>query len=105
MRYISPHNSRETKFIEETMLKKVLGNLLLTLILGGCATVSRSNAETGSNHSVFVPCPQDQARQKIRSEELQMIVNEDQKDRTPPIDWSKVSPRDEARRKRIGEIF
>lgn len=55
--------------------------------------------------SIFIPCPQDSARQKIRSDELQTIVNADQADRISSIDWSIVSSRDEVRRKRIGEIF
>lgn len=33
--------------------------------------------------------------------ELKRIFDEDQGDRTPPIDWSVVSPRDEARRVRV----
>ena len=53
----------------------------------------------------FTSCKDDVAKQKLRSEELQTLVNEDQKGRKPPIDWSVVQPRDEARRKRIGEIF
>lgn len=53
----------------------------------------------------FVDCLFDPPRQKMRSEELQTIVSEDQTDRTPPINWEAVSPRDESRRKRVGEIF
>lgn len=75
--------------------------LLLLLVLG-CATkpISRPAVEPA-----FVSCPQDEARLKSRSEELQRLVNEDQHDRTPPVDWAKVAPRDERRRQRIGEIF
>jgi hypothetical protein len=56
----------------------------------------------------FVNCEADEARRKLRSEELQRIVAEDQADRKPAsgsIDWNVVAARDEARRKRVGEIF
>jgi hypothetical protein len=56
----------------------------------------------------FVTCEADEARRKLRSEELQRIVAEDQADRKPAsggIDWNVVTARDEARRKRVGEIF
>lgn len=76
--------------------------ILITLQLCACTSVPfPAHAES----SAFITCPQDPARQKLRSEELQAIVKEDQQDRTPPIDWQRVAPRDEARRKRIGEIF
>jgi hypothetical protein len=53
----------------------------------------------------YVDCFRDSARQKLRSQELQDIVNADQADRQGVVDWSVVAPRDEARRKRVGEIF
>lgn len=56
----------------------------------------------------FVTCEADEARRKARSEELQRIVAEDQADRKPGlggINWNVVTARDEARRKRVGEIF
>ena len=56
----------------------------------------------------FKTCDQDPQRQQARAIELQSIVKADQDDRSGPynsIDWSKVLPRDESRRKRVGEIF
>lgn len=58
----------------------------------------------------FVPYCQGQADHQLqRSKELQDIVNADQADRTQEdpsqIDWSVIGPRDEARRKRVGEIY
>ena len=76
--------------------------ILLFTFLSGCTTFPSQQAHA---EPPFLPCPQDSSRLKLRSEELQIIVKEDQQDRTPPIDWQKVAPRDEARRKRIGEIF
>jgi hypothetical protein len=73
--------------------------LLCLLFLTGCATVSTQADST------FKQCPDDPERQALRSKELRTLVKEDQDDRTEPIDWKKVLPRDEARRKRIGEIF
>lgn len=71
-----------------------------------------SNFSFASSFSdpIFISCPNDPLRQTLRSNELQAIVSEDQKDRMQPvdlekIDWAKVLPRDESRRKRIGEIF
>lgn len=57
--------------------------------------------------STPVGCSQDADKQKLRSIELQTLAKEDQDDRKDPntVDWSKVQPRDEARRKRVGEIF
>lgn len=73
--------------------------LLSLLFLTGCMTVP-ARAD-----STFKQCPDDPERQMLRSQELQTLVKEDQDDRTDPIDWVRVLPRDEARRKRIGEIF
>jgi hypothetical protein len=67
---------------------------------------SRVQASVTSSH--FVSCPNDPERQKLRSAELQKIVKADQADRQVPgdqIDWDKVAPADEARAKRIAEIF
>lgn len=75
----------------------------LLLICGGCTTAQKANAA-----NPFISCSQDRVRLKARSEELQRIVNADQDDRKGPfdsIDWTAVAPRDEARRKRVGEIF
>lgn len=74
------------------------------LILSGCATAP-THAKASASGSPFIACPQDPTRQKARSDELQQIADEDQKDRVEPVDWERVSPRDEARRKRVGEIF
>lgn len=74
--------------------------VFLSLLGSGCATVPQAQASSG-----FKSCLEDSERQTLRSRELQTLVKEDQDDRTPPIDWVRVLPRDEARRKRIGEIF
>ncbi|MBK7963579.1 MAG: hypothetical protein IPK04_21710 [Bdellovibrionales bacterium] len=73
--------------------------LLSLLFLTGCTSVP------ARNDSTFKQCPDDPERQALRSQELRTLVKEDQDDRTDPIDWIRVLPRDEARRKRIGEIF
>src|SRR5262245_58805046 len=43
------------------------------------------------------------------NQELAQLVNEDQEDRKPkdakPIDWQVVGPKDEARRKRVMELY
>lgn len=74
------------------------------IFLSSCASLPVAKAATSSS----VGCTQDPDKQKLRSEELQAIVKADQDDREGPvssIDWSEVQPRDEQRRKRIGEIF
>jgi hypothetical protein len=61
-----------------------------------------------STNTPFKSCPDDSERMKLRSDELQEIVKADQADRQPPIskiDWNKVMPADEARAKRVAEIF
>jgi hypothetical protein len=78
--------------------------LLVAFFYTGLTHIS-AHAESKSATPAFLPCPSDPARLKARSDELQAIVKQDQQDRTEPINWEKVSPRDEARRKRIGEIF
>ena len=50
-------------------------------------------------------CLNNPKEQALRSAELQSIVQADQKDRIPPIDWSVVGPRDEQREIRVAEIF
>jgi hypothetical protein len=70
------------------------------LFLAGCANLPKAQATSSFKH-----CHEDPEKQAARSQELQTLVKEDQSDRTPPIDWQRVLPRDEARRKRIGEIF
>lgn len=69
-------------------------------LLAGCATASQARAG-----STFKHCFDDPERQTLRSQELQTLVKADQDDRNDPIDWERVHPRDEARRKRVGEIF
>lgn len=83
------------------MAKSYFSLYCFALLISGCVSAP-SNAQTGTT---FIPCDQDPTRQKLRSKELQDIVDEDQKDRTPPVDWSKLQPRDEVHRKRVGEIF
>lgn len=54
----------------------------------------------------YIECVKDPHRQPQRAAELQALVKADQEDRkTQNIDWNQVSPRDEQRRKRVGEIF
>ncbi len=79
--------------------------LLLTLCLLGCTTTPAT--KTQSQH---LSCQQDKGRQVARSIELQKIVKADQDDRENWKDWTqeqvvKVTLRDEARRKRVGEIY
>lgn len=83
------------------MAKSYFSLYCVVLLISGCASAP-SNAQTSAT---FIPCDQDPGRQKLRSKELQDIVDEDQKYRTPPVDWSKLQPRDEVHRKRVGEIF
>lgn len=73
--------------------------IMSLLFLTGCTTIP-ARAD-----STFKQCPDDPERQALRSQELQTLVKADQDDRIDPIDWVRVLPRDEARRKRIGEIF
>jgi hypothetical protein len=73
--------------------------IMSLLFLTGCTTIP-ARAD-----STFKQCPDDAERQALRSQEVQTLVKADQDDRTDPIDWVRVLPRDEARRKRIGEIF
>lgn len=59
---------------------------------------------------IFVPyCQGQPEHQAQRSKELQDIVIADQADRSPEdpsqMDWSLIGPRDEVRRKRVGEIY
>lgn len=72
-------------------------------LLFGCVGISQANPK-----SEFQDCQYDSKRKERRSRELQRLVIEDQADRNLPaekIDWRKIEPRDEARRKRVGEIF
>lgn len=79
---------------------KSIFTVFLCLIFTGCASVPQAQAD-----SSFKQCPDDPERQALRSQELQRLVKEDQDDRIPPVDWQRVLPRDEARRKSVGEIF
>ncbi len=83
------------------MAKSIICLYGFVFLISGCV----STASIAQTSSVFISCDQDLPRQKLRSQELQAIVSDDQKDRTPPVDWSQVGPRDEIRRKRVGEIF
>jgi len=80
-------------------------SLLLILILSmiGCASTPRTLASLP-----FKSCHEDTVRQELRSKELQDLVKADQEDRALPpekMQWEQVLPRDENRRKRVGEIF
>lgn len=87
--------------------KKIGAASLVFLFSVGCATSSTSVAlaQASASGTMLVTCAEDPLKQKARSEELQKIVNEDQKDRVGNVDWSKVVARDEARRQRVGAIF
>jgi hypothetical protein len=84
-------------------------------ILAGCASLPPTSAEqaparasAGKGEITFRSCPSDPAKQALRSAELQEIVAADQADRKIPvleIDWNQILPRDEARAKRIAEVF
>ena len=54
---------------------------------------------------MFKPCAENSELHASRAAELQAIAQADQDDRKPPIDWQKVWPRDEERRRRVGEIY
>lgn len=82
--------------------------LLFTASIFGCASnhFSKQTEKTVSAAPIPKNCLEDSEKQKLRSDELQKIVTEDQNDRkVRPIDWSKVYPRDVVRIKRVGEIF
>lgn len=70
--------------------------------------VALFSATTFAQSFSFKTCDEDPAKQQARGAELQILVKADQDDRSVPfgsIDWQSVLPRDEARRKRVGEIF
>lgn len=72
------------------------------LFLASCSSI------TVSKQLLVLSCKDDSEKQLLRSKELQEIVKSDQTDRRGDInsiDWREIAPRDEARRKRIGEIF
>ncbi|MGE0527901.1 MAG: hypothetical protein AB7G93_10850 [Bdellovibrionales bacterium] len=71
----------------------IMSLLLAGVVLTGCQSVP------------FRPCHADPERQEQRSQELQAIVKADQEGRAPPVDWQRLLPKDEGRRKRVGEIF
>jgi hypothetical protein len=83
---------------------------IFLLFLVSCASATRLPAQADDLSDLAIPCFRSDARKKLRSQELQDLVNADQADRQ---DWSKlssqqlleVSRRDVARRKRVGEIF
>ena len=84
--------------------------LLACILCFACANLPLDPNESHAQVSPapFKSCPNDPQKQKARSNELQEIVKADQLDRQLPgekIDWSKVSPADEARAKRVAEIF
>ena len=84
-------------------MMKVFVFLALPLICS-CANLTSASAAG----TPITPCLEDPNKQLLRSAELQQIVKADQDDREGPfdkIDWPQVSQRDEARRKRVGEIL
>jgi hypothetical protein len=87
------------------------GVLLSFLLCLACTNMSLDANENQTNRGVSAPlkaCPSDSQKQTARSNELQEIVKADQADRQLPgdkIDWSKVTPADEVRAKRVAEIF
>lgn len=83
---------------------KLINSFLLPIPVVSLLFVFFANNAMGV--SKYKPCSEDPARQKQRSNELQVLVKEDQADRQGSnIDWDIVAPRDERRAKRIGEIF
>lgn len=74
--------------------------ILPLLFLTACASSPQVHA-----NAKYQPCSEDPEKQAARSKELRAIVKEDQEDRAGAIDWQRVLPRDESRRKRVGEIF
>jgi hypothetical protein len=85
-------------------MKLHLGVLALMAIFTARVTLADASAVEASS----VGCVNNPPKQRQRSEELQSLAKGDQDDRKLPvesIDWQKVRPRDEARRKRVGEIF
>lgn len=82
-----------------------LYSFLIFAILTATACVTTKRAVA---NQPYLQCQDDSARQELRSKELQEIVKADQDDREIPADkinWEQILPKDEARRKRIGEIF
>jgi hypothetical protein len=77
----------------------------LSLLLLSCTSTATKSERTIATNSTYTPCLADPERQKSRSFELQSIVEADQLDRKPPIDWTIVAPRDEKRAMRVAEIF
>ena len=87
-------------------MKHLILSLFATFIFACASNHTAEKSKLGQNFALSKNCLQDPVLQKIRSEELQKIVTEDQDDRkVRPIDWNKVYPRDVVRIKRVGEIF
>jgi hypothetical protein len=72
------------------------------LVLGEIAFHTLLTARQAQAQSPASQSPKD-------NDELKLLCDEDQADRTPPegkpIDWAKVGPRDKARLKRVKEIY
>lgn len=87
-------------------MKNFILSLVATFIFACASNHAVEMSKPGQAAALPKNCLQDPILQKIRSEELQQIVTDDQDDRkVRPIDWSKVYPRDVVRIKRVGEIF
>ena len=90
---------------------KTLFFSIAILLEAGCSNAQIKLARTQASvteESRFRSCPDDPQKQTVRSNELQEIVAADQADRQIPgdqIDWNRVSAADEARAKRVAEIF
>jgi hypothetical protein len=83
---------------------------LFIILFSGCSShvVAPARTQASEKQIPFRNCPNDPEKQILRSKELQDIVTADQAARKIPgdqIDWSKVAPEDEARAKRVAEIF
>jgi hypothetical protein len=83
-------------------------SVLITAFFILLSGLSLATATDRKPQNRFVSCPNDPEKLVLRSAELQDIVKADQADRQLPgnkIDWGKVAPADEARAKRVAEIF
>lgn len=68
------------------------------VLIFGCTTNKISEPTQNS-------CVTDPKVYEMKSHELQKIVTADQAERTGNIDWTAIEKRDEARRKKVAEIF
>lgn len=64
------------------------GPLIFGFLFFGCASLNRHLAQTTAEIGFQKSCLQDEPRQKLRAEELQIIVQADQADRK---DWQNIN--------------